>query len=412
MGFFIPLAIAAGSYLAGKKAMDSASKDGGAAATMDQLLAEMNGVNPPTAADLTYRLDNMVQQGLISPAQAKTFLVEHSGYEGIQDDPATRDAQMGALSSLANISESGGMTMQDRAKLEQITSRQGQEERGSREAILQNEAEKGRSGSGLEYAQLLENQQGGATRAAQEGTDLAATAEQRALESLTQGASLAGQVRGQDFEQAARKAEAKDALAKFNAGNLQSTEAANVASRNAAQEANLAEKQRVSDTNVETAGKNREIAATATQSAFDDQMAKKKMIADALTAKAQQQTERQKAKASAAGGMMGVLGSVGSGLMAKSDENAKDIEPGKPDLDAFMESLKPIAFDYKSGGTGEGEGPGRHIGVRAQDVEKTPEGKTMVKDTPHGKMLDMAKAFGLILGSLAELKDEIDQKAA
>jgi hypothetical protein len=412
MGFWaaaIPLAVSAVSSLAAAK---SARGDGGAGSTLDAIAAEMRGINAPTAEELTYRLDNMVQQGLISPEQAKTFLVEQSGYNEITDDPRLRGAQMDALSSLANISESGGLTMTDRARLEQITSRQGQEERGGRQAIQQRAAEMGRSGSGLEYADLLMNQQGSAGRASQEGTDLAALAEERALESLTQGASLAGNVRGQDFEQAARKAEAKDTLSKFNAGQLQGTELTNVGARNAAQEGNLAERQRIADENARIAGTNREIASTAKQTAFENELAKKRVVADALTAKAQQQAEKQKSKAAMAGGMAGVAGSVGSALIAKSDERDKDIEGKAPDLDAFMESLRPIAFDYKSGGTGDGETPGRHVGVRAQDVEKTPEGRTMVKNTPHGKMLDMAKAFGLILGSLAELKEEIDEKAA
>ncbi len=412
MGFFAPLAIAAGSAVAGLSAMNAARGDGGAGATLDALAAEMRGLTPPTAEELTYRLDDLVQQGLVSPEQAKTFLVEQSAFDDVSGDPRLRDAQMGALSELANISESGGLTMADRASLEQINSRIDQEERGSREAIQSHQAEMGRSGSGLEYAELLANQQGAATRGAQQGTDLAALAEMRALESLTQGATLAGQVRGQDFDQDARKAEAKDAMAKFNTEHLQGTEMTNVAARNAANERNLGERQRISDENARIAGTNREIASTAKQTVFENDLAKKKAIADALAAKAQQQTERQKSKAAMAGGMAGVAGSVGAGLLAKSDERAKDIEPGAPDLDAFMESLRPIAFDYKSGGTGAGEGPGRHVGVRAQDVEKTPEGRTMVKNTPQGKMLDMAKAFGLILGSLAELKDEIDEKAA
>lgn len=412
MGFWaaaIPIAMSAVGGLAASKA---ARGDGGAGATLDAIAAEMRGVNAPTRQELTYRLENLVQQGLINPEQAQAFLVEHSAYDEISDDPRLRDAQMGALSELANISESGGLTMRDKARLEQVTSRLGQEERGGREAIQQRAAEMGRSGSGLEYADILMNQQGSATRGSQAGTDIAAMAEERALESLTQGASLAGQVRGQDFEQAARKAEAKDALERFNAGQLQGTEMTNVAARNAAKERNLGERQRISDENARITGTNRQIASEANQTVFENEMEKKKAIADALAAKAQQQTARQQSKAAMAGGLAGVAGSVGAGLLAKSDENAKEIEPGAPDVDAFMDSLRPIAFEYKGGGKGAGEAPGRNIGVRAQDVEKTPEGRTMVKDTPQGKMLDMAKGFGMILASLASLHEKYEDLEA
>lgn len=381
--------------------------DGGAGDTLSGIEAELRGIETPTVEDLTYRLDNLVQQGVITPEQAKDYLVEQTAFSDISEDPTLRDAQIGALSSLKDISESGGLTLTDRAKLEEITSRLGQEERGSREAIMQNAAERGRSGSGLEFAAMLENQQGAATRAAQEGTDLAALAEQRALESLTQGANLAGQVRGQDFDTSSRVAEAKDALAKFNAEHLQSTEASNVAARNAAQAQNLAEKQRVADTNVETAGKNREIQATAKQTAFENEMDKKKAIADALAAKAQIQQQRAAQKDAFTGSLLGTVGTVGTSLMA-SDEKLKDIEGKSPDMDEFMESLRPIAFSYKSGGVRKGESPGRQIGVLAQDVEKTPEGRTMVEDTPDGKMLNTRKGFGAILAALAELHDEIE----
>lgn len=386
--------------------------NGGAGDTLDQITQDMQGLNPPTAQELSYRIGNLVQQGTLDPQQAQAFLVKQSAYSGIQDDPATRDAQMEAISKLGDISESGQLSQTDRAKLAQITAANEAQERGDRGAIQQHEAEIGRSGSGMEYADMLANEQGAAGRASQAGTDVGAQAEQEALQAMTQGASLGGQVRGQDFGQAAEKAAAADSIAKFNAQNLQSTNAANTTTNNAAAAANLAEKQKVADTNVQTAGQNQQIAANATEQSYQDQLAKKKAIADALTAKANLQQQAAAQKAAFTGSVIGAAGTVGAGAAMKSDERAKNIEGKEPDLDSFMESLRPIAFDYKSGGTGEGEEPGRHIGVRAQDVEKTPEGKTMVKNTPHGKMLDMAKAFGLILGSLAELKDEIDEKAA
>lgn len=405
--FWIPLAIAAGSALASANAAKNAGKSG-AGNTLDEAVAGLKGVDAPTAEDLTYRLDQLVQQGLLTPEQAKAYLVDKSSFDSVSTDPRLRAAQMGALSSLQDIGSEGGLTATDKAKIAEITSRNATAERGSREAIVQHAAEMGRSGTPMELAALLENQQGSATRAAQEGTDVAALAEQRALDALSQAGTLGGQVRGQDFGEAAQKAEAQDALKKFNAEHLNSTENTNVAARNTAAAANLAEKQRVSDTNTQITGQNRKVAADAQQTVFENEMTRRKAIADALAAKAQQQTDARKSKDAMVGGLLGTAGTVGAGLLSKSDERSKNIEDKAPDMDAFLASLKPLAFKYKDPGSA-GAAPGENVGVVAQDVEKTPTGRTMVKDTPDGKMLDMQKGFGVILAALASLHDKYDQ---
>lgn len=382
--------------------------DGGSGATMDEALNEIRNLKSPTADDLTYRLDNLVQQGVITPDQAKTFLMQRSSMEDVSTDPRLRSAQLGALSSLQEIGQAGGLTAMDRSKIDALTSRLGQEERGGREAIVQHAAEQGRSGTPLELMALLEGQQGAATRGAQEGTDIAALAEQRALESITQAGALGGQIRGQDFGEKSDVAQAKDALAKFNAEHLQGTEMANVAARNAAQQQNLSERQRIADTNTATAGKNREIAVSATQQAYDDEMKKRETIANALAAKAKDQEEKAKQHDAFVGNLVGTAGTVASSLVAKSDKNSKNIENGIPDLDAFMATLKPAAFTYKDPSSA-GAAPGENVGVMAQDVEKTPVGRTMVKNTPDGKMLDMQKGFGIVLAGLASLHDKYEE---
>ena len=325
----------------------------------------------------------------------------------VSTDPRLKAAQMGALSSLQDISSSGGLTTMDKAKIEAVTSRFGQEARGAREAILQRQAEMGRTGSGMELAAQLQNQQDSATRASQEGLDIAALAEQRALDAISQGGELSGQIRGQEFGEKSAIAEAKDAMDKFNLEHLRSNEEANVGRRSAADAANLSERQRVADTNVEIAGQNRKSIVDARQTAFENEMTKRKAIADALAAKAQQQIERQKQKSAFAGNLMGAAGTVGAGMLSKSDEKSKNIEPNAPDMDAFMESIKPLAFKYKDGDA-PGENEEENVGVIAQDVEKSKVGKTMVKNTSSGKMLDMQKGFGVILAALASLHDKYE----
>jgi hypothetical protein len=51
--------------------------------------------------------------------------------------------------------------------------------------------------------------------------DQAANAQRRALQAIQQSGELGGRIRGQDFDEQAQKARARDAIAQFNAGYSQ-----------------------------------------------------------------------------------------------------------------------------------------------------------------------------------------------
>lgn len=143
--------------------------------------------------------------------------MEASAFDGISTDPVLRQAQLDALKGLQAEGNAGGLTIQSRAALNEANALQAQRERGSREAILQNMAQRGMSGSGTELAAALQNQQASADRSAATGTQAAADARQRALQAMSASGQMAGSVRGQDFGEASTKAAAKDARARFNA---------------------------------------------------------------------------------------------------------------------------------------------------------------------------------------------------
>ena len=47
----------------------------------------------------------------------------------------------------------------------------------------------------------------------------------------------------------------------------------------------------------------------------------------------------------------------------------------------------------------------------AQDLEKTPEGRAMVEETPSGeKVVNYGKGFGTLLAAVAELHKEMQEK--
>lgn len=113
--------------------------------------------------------------------------------------------------------------------------------------------------------------------------------------------------------------------------------------------------------------------------------------------------------ASAAGGAGGLMEMIGPLAAAMSDERQKkDISQGNGDegVKKFIDALSAYKYKYKDP---QANGAGEHLGVMAQDLEKSDIGKTMVHDTPEGKVVDFGKAGGALLATQAMLNDRISQ---
>ena len=107
-----------------------------------------------------------------------------------------------------------------------------------------------------------------------------------------------------------------------------------------------------------------------------------------------------------AAGLMGLVKGVMS-LFAGSDERLKrGVEHESPgprendELTNLLDKIRPVAFDYKNP---DAFGHGRHVGVLAQDVEKSSVGESLVADTPHGKMLKVPAVASAALSASADL---------
>lgn len=128
----------------------------------------------------------------------------------------------------------------------------------------------------------------------------------------------------------------------------------------------------------------------------------------------QYQTEQQRQAAITQGreqmfgGLASGFGATLGGFLAKSDERAKtDIVDAEKDMTAFADALSAKRYRYTSGGTQPGEAPGTRYGIMAQDLEKTPAGKSVVVDTPQGKYIDPVQGFGLALAALASVNKRV-----
>jgi len=191
------------------------------------------------AIDVFKRLDLPdYQYDQLMPEQIEALMQQESGLSGYESDPRLKDAQLNSLDALQAIIDGDGMTAMDKSRMNQINMENNTIDRGNRDAIMQNAQARGVGGSGLEMAQKMISQQQGAGRRSQQGFDVAAQAEQRALEALMQSGQLSGQVRGQDLDEASQVAKAQDMINQFNTANQNQARFANTQANNQAQQSN------------------------------------------------------------------------------------------------------------------------------------------------------------------------------
>lgn len=371
---------------------------------LKQALAYFSNIEVPTVESQQIQLEQLVQQGIITPEEAQIVMQDPSAFMDMTVDPTGRQAELMALDKLQGIIGAGGMDAQAKARLSQIQDEIGTSSRGAREAITQNAAERGVGGSGFELMSKLMEQQGASTRANQAAVQAAAEAEQRALQAIAQSGTLGGQVRGQDYNEAAAKAKAIDQINQFNAANKQNVLNTNVDRRNAAQVANLGERQRISDTNINATNENKRRNADLIQQRFANQITKASGATGQLKNMADASARQQDKEEKFTGDVLGKMGQYGAALLSDEEEKT-DIQPAGVDIDEFMASLDPKKFRYKDPSK-DGADEGEQVGVMAQDLEKTPVGRTMVKNTKDGKKIDPLRAISVMLAALAELSQD------
>lgn len=337
-------------------------------AAADASQAGMNaigGIDIPGINQMKVKLEGLVQQGLLSPEMADQFLQQATEFNNM--DPMSRN-------ELVETIESKGFDPQARAALHALQGETGAQERGGREAIMQDAAARGISGSGIEAASQMANQQGSATRMANQGFQAAADANQRQMQAV-------GQLSAMD----AQKAAAQDSINQFNKTNQMNW------AQNAEQK-NLAEKQRIADTNVGTRNQQEVFNKGLYQQDFQNNLETAKSYSNAAAGQAQTQGENAKTQTAMANKW--------------SDENLKtDIKEVDPQ--EMLDNLQGYSYQYKDG---MGMEDGEQVGVMAQDLEEAAP--QAVEDTPGGKTIDYAKMGGPMLAALASLNERLNNLEA
>ena len=225
-----------------------------------------------------------------------------SAMEDISTDPRLKQAQMDALSKMQEMGGSG-LTEAEKAQAMLMQREVAGEEQARQKSILQEMAQRGIGGSGVELAARLSSSQGAADRRAVQQAQLAAQAQQRALQAITQGGSLAGNMQSTEFGQKAQQASAADQIAQFNAAQRAQIDAANLANRQA-----VANQQAAISNQQETFNK------SLLQQDYNNRMRKAESVANMKTGQAaasdKQATNAANAGATAASGASKAAGSA------------------------------------------------------------------------------------------------------
>jgi len=167
---------------------------------------------------------------------------------------AMRSKQLQALGGYEQLSQTG-LSAIDRAALSEIQNQIATQEKGQRESILQNMAQRGLSGSGQELAAQLASSQAASQLASQQGMQQAAQAQQARVNALNNLANLSSGIEQTDFERQTQKAQAQDIINQFNVQNRNTAGLRNLQTQQDLANLNVQERNRIAQANADLMNK-------------------------------------------------------------------------------------------------------------------------------------------------------------
>lgn len=289
-----------------------------AQADLDRILAEIQGIPTPTAAQLQLSpLAQYTSTGDLTPALAAAATAAPSAYSSENLSGVPMATMQDVLAQEKAVADSNGMTPQEQAQIAQAEEAVNTNTAGQRGAIAQDFAGRGVPQSLI--AAALQNATAGqeAEQAYQNALQGQAGAANNALTARANEGNLAATMYGEQSGQANTVAAAQDALAKFNATNSQQTNLANQNATQAANVYNTTTKQNLSNENVTGEHQvqvNNQVTAPTTAAQLALQ--KGQELAGVGESQASQQTAVGQQEAGLYGGLLGAGATLGAGAMA------------------------------------------------------------------------------------------------
>lgn len=286
---------------AGKSQMKEANK------LMRENIQRLEALGVPTVEAQKIALTNPEMVDLLEAEQ-----MGPSAFEGVQQDPRLKMAQMKALSEVSGLAEQG-LGAEDRAAFNELRRAAAGQAQAQKESTLQQMQERGMGDSGASLIAQLTSGQAAADRMSQEGDRLAANAAAARRQALGQQSDMAARMDQQQLALAGQKASAADAIRQFNTQTRQQTNMANTGYRQqlASQKAANANQQEIYNKGL-------------IQQKFQNEFQKAGGVNSAqagLAGNLQQQAaaaqQAQQAQTGALVGLAGTLGAAGIGAYGK-----------------------------------------------------------------------------------------------
>ena len=318
--------------LLGGSAASKAAKAQAAAAR--QALEQLNAIGYPPDVSKEIILQQYQSQGTLTPELMQSIDLAASEVANIQEDPSLRNAQMEALNTLGQVSR-GGLRAEDRAAYNELRQKTQQDAEAKRQQIIQAMQARGMGGSGNELIAQLQAGQAAEDQASAQADRLAAQASQNALQALNQRLAGASNVRGQDMSAAQMKAQAIDDRNRFMYQNSMNVQQANINARNAAQQANLQNAQRLSEMNTTQANQELQRQNDAKRQYFQDQLGLAQAKAGAITGVGQAQAAQGMQKANMFSNLGNAIGQGFAAYGANAKPTATTETPVKTNNNAY-----------------------------------------------------------------------------
>lgn len=287
---------------------DSATQD-----YLQQALKQYQNINVPTAqSGEVNNLPLEAVQGQITPEQIQAAGQAPSAYNNISLDPASRQAQENALQGYQSIANSGGLDANALLGITQAENAATTQARGEQGAIQQAAQAMGQGGGDFALTQRAIAAQGASNNAATQGLQQAAEAEANREAALTQMSNIGGGINASDFNQAATKANAQNAINATNQGYQNAANVGNVANNMAAQGSNVANAQGVNAANTGAKQQNVYYNAGLPQQQFNNELQKASGAAGVLGTQANAAQQNQQGIMGGLGKLAGAAGTIGA----------------------------------------------------------------------------------------------------
>lgn len=292
-------------------------------------------VNVPDPEKQKIFLQNYVQTGNLDPQKITAAKQGDTSLKGVST--AANPAQLRALQQLEQEGLSGGMDLRDKAALEDANIASNTAARGRNDALVNDYAQRGEGGSGLELQARMMAGQGANQTQASNTLNAAAQSRTRALQAIEGAGSLGGQIQDQTYGRQASAAKAQDYIDQFNTNNLQRSNEYNANAANEANKYNLSLKQDVANKNTGLANTQELYNKQLLQQQFQNQAEK----ANALQTPYQQLGAAYRGNANATQGMWAGIGAgvdkTASSLMGAPDINTPEYLQKKKEQDAWKQ---------------------------------------------------------------------------